>query len=353
MARTKNCSHANKTSSEVVSLKLVAQEAGVSPSTVSRYLNGTVPISEGKRAAIAKAIQKFHYVANPLASSLAGGKSRCIGVITQALDSPFYGQGLLGIEDVLIEAGYIPLFVSGHWNEADERRCISSLESRRVDGIIILTPSMSDIELLKQSDKTPMVITGRNLQSNSLRSLDFDNFSGSLMATEHLISLGHKQIAFINGSPGHSDAVQRFQGYRTALQYHGISYNPVLSARGNFLESGGKEATDLLLASGTKFTAIMAANDQMAYGAALSIYNHGLRVPDDISLVGFDDLNSSTYFIPPLTTVRHSIFEIGKVAANAMIELIEGKAPQMMVMPPQLVVRESTQPPLLKPKNKR
>jgi LacI family transcriptional regulator len=135
-------------SNSATSLKMVAIEAGVSSSTVSRFLNGTAKVNGPKRVAIEAAIRKLKFVPDPMASGLAGGKSRCVGVITQALDSPFYGQGLLGIEDVLLASNYAPLFMSGHWREDDERRCIASLQGRRVDGIIILTPCLPDAALL-------------------------------------------------------------------------------------------------------------------------------------------------------------------------------------------------------------
>lgn len=329
-------------SNSATSLKMVAIEAGVSSSTVSRFLNGTAKVNGPKRVAIEAAIRKLKFVPDPMASGLAGGKSRCVGVITQALNSPFYGQGLLGIEDVLLASNYAPLFMSGHWREDDERRCIASLQGRRVDGIIILTPCLPDAALLEQVERTPIVVTGRALSAPRLVSLDFDNFSGARMATEHLISLGHTRIAFIKGALSHPDGVERFGGYRAALKDHGIAYDPKLVVLGDFQESGGRQAALRLLRAGTRFTAIFAANDQMAVGAALALHEEGLRVPDDVSLVGFDDLSGSPYTLPPLTTVKHSIYEIGKLAAEAMIKLINGETPQPKVPPPQLVVRGST-----------
>ncbi|HUX82108.1 MAG TPA: LacI family DNA-binding transcriptional regulator [Halothiobacillus sp.] len=327
----------------VSTLEMVAAKAGVSPSTVSRFLNGTATVSEAKRMAIEAAIKKLNFVANPIASGLAGGKSRCIGVVTQAIDSPFYGRGLMGIEEVLIAADYVPLFVSSHWREQDEMRCISSLEGRRVDGIIILTACLPDKTLLDVAKRTPMVITGRDLGSGQLISLKFDHYNGARMATEHLISLGHRQIAFLKGTPSHPDATERLNGYRAALKAHDIPYDPKLTARGDFGEASGEKATQLLFNSGVKFSAIFAANDQMAYGAYSALYQLGLRIPDDISVVGFDDLPASSFISPPLTTVKHSIYEIGKIAAQTMIQLIGGSAPSPEAPPPELIIRKSTQ----------
>lgn len=326
------------------SLRRVTELAGVSASTVSRYLNGTAHVSEEKRIAIERAIQKTGFVADPIASGLAGGKSRCIGVITQSLDSPFYGQCLLGIEDVLHDAQYLPLFVSGHWREADERRCIAMLERRRVDGLIILTSCLSDAVLLDHSEKIPLVITGRNLQSDQLLSLYFDNYQGGLMATTHLIEQGHRHIAFIKGMQSHPDAVDRYRGYRAALKMHGIEHDAALVKQGNFIEEGGLHATRELLDGGKDFSAIFAANDQMAMGAALALSERGLSVPDDMSLVGFDDLVYSAYCQPPLTTVRHSMYETGRVAATAMMAMLNNQEPQFDAPKPQLMIRNSTRP---------
>jgi LacI family transcriptional regulator len=326
----------------VSTLEMVAAAAGVSPSTVSRYLNGTAGVSVVKSAAIKVAIKKLNFISNPIASGLAGGKSRCVGVITQVLGSPFYGQGLLGIENVLLAANYAPLFVSSHWRDEDEMRCINFLESRRVDGIIILTACLPDSVLIEKAKQTPMVITSRNLSSDQLVSLNFDDYHGAKMATEHLIKLGHKRIAFLKGTPSHPDAMERLRGYRAALKESDIPYDASLTARGDFLESGGEKAMQKLLESKVPFTAIFAANDQMAYGASLALYHRGMSVPADISLVGFDDLITSTYSLPPLTTVRHSIYETGEIAAKSIIQLIDKQTPHPVTIAPELIVRNST-----------
>lgn len=331
----------------ITTLEMVASEARVSPATVSRFLNGTAKVSDIKRAAIETAIKKLNFVSNPIASGLAGGKSRVIGVITQELGSPYYGQAMAGIEEVLIAANYAPLFVSGHWNEDIEMSCINFLEGRRVDGIIILTACLPDEMLIDRSMRTPIVVTSRNLHSDRLVSLNFDNYTGSKMAAEHLIGLGHTRIAFIKGSSSHPDAIERLRGYRAALKAHGIPYDPHLCLQGNFLESGGERTTRQLLQSGIKFTAIFAANDQMAYGAALALYNHGLRVPIDISLVGFDDLLTSSLTLPPLTTVSLTSGDIGKIAAQSILRLIGNETKAPLIPPPELVIRKSTQPPHL------
>ena len=328
----------------IATLEMVAQAAGVSPSTVSRILNGTAVVSELKKQAVDDAIARLGYVPNPVARGLAGGRTLSVGVVTQAIDSPFYGASLRGIEDELNPAGYSPLFVSGHWNAADEARCIAVLRSRRVDGIVVLTGRMPDAALKACAKTLPVVVTGRALKAPGLCALNFDNVEGGRLATQHLIELGHSRIAFIAGDPEHGDATARLRGYRSALEAAGIAYDPGLVAPGEFHEIDGLRAVDKLLGSGQRFTAIFAANDQMANGAALGLHRRGLRVPDDVSIVGFDDLPSALYSIPPLSTVHQPAYESGRLAAAAMLQLLAGTVPTLEMPAPQLIARESSGP---------
>ena len=322
-------------------LEEVAKAAGVSPSTVSRILNGTAVVSEAKQKAVGDAIAKLGFVPNPIARGLAGGRTLSIGVITQAIDSPYYGAALRGIEDVLDPSGYCPLFVSGHWNDAAEARCIDVLRSRRVDGIIVLTGHLADQALKTCARTVPVVVTGRTLKAPGLFSLNFDNFEGGRLATRHLIELGHRHIAFITGDPEHPDATERMRGYRAALAESGISYDPSLVVPGAYTEQSGLLAVDRLLTERLRFTAIFAANDQMAFGAALGLQRRSLRVPEDISIVGFDDLPTSLYAIPPLSTVHQPAYELGRLAASAILQLIAGNRPTVEIPAPRLIARES------------
>jgi len=323
-------------------LEMVAREAGVSPSTVSRILNGTAKVSEEKSQAIHKAIAKLNFIPNPIAQGLARGKSQTIGVITQAIDSPFFAEGLRGIEDRLEVVGYTPLFISGHFRQNDERACFKQLLARRVDGIIVLHGCLPNAFFVAQAKRLPLVVTGRTLAAKSLHSIHFDNFEGARLATRHLLELGHEHIACITGPSDHPNAVDRLRGYRSALTEAGIAIHPELTAQGDFHEAQGGIAVQQLMDSRIPFTAILACNDQSAYGAGLQLYRKGLRIPDDISLVGFDDLQTSGFTIPPLTTVRIGIYEIGKAAAMAIVDLIEGRIPHQTAPAPELIVREST-----------
>jgi LacI family transcriptional regulator len=325
-----------------VTLEQVARHAGVSPSTVSRILNGTAVVSDDKKQAVQDAIRTLGFVPNPVARGLAGGRSLSIGVVTQAIDSPFYGAALRGIEDTLGAAGYSPLFVSGHWNPDEEARCIDVLRARRVDGLIVLTGRLSDAALRALARQLPVVVTGRSLKAPGLVSLDFDNVLGARLATAHLLAQGHRRVVFIGGDPRHPDAQQREAGFRAAFADAGVAVDPALMTVGDYQEAGGRFAVERLLDAGQHFTAVFAANDQMAFGAALALHRRGLRVPQDVSLVGFDDLASASYSIPPLTTVHQPVLDLGRTAAAAMLDLLAGRRADATLPPPQLVVREST-----------
>lgn len=327
-----------------VTLAMVAELAQVSPSTVSRILNGTAVVSDEKRQAIDAAIAKLKFVPNPVARGLAGGRTLSIGVITQALDSPFYGSALIGIERELLKAGYSALFVSGHWDSMKESRCIDVLRARRVDGIIVLTGRLSDRKLKECARELPVVVTGRSLAAEGIYAINFDQQGGARMATEHLIQQGHRQIAFITGNMEHPDAREREAGYRLALQQAGIGLNPDLIVNGLYSEESGMAAAAELMARRVPFTAVFAANDQMAVGASLHFHRCGKRVPQEVAMIGFDDLSVCAYMNPPLSSVHHPAGEMGRLAASAMISLLQGHEPKVQAPAPTLAVRQSSSP---------
>lgn len=326
----------------VVTLEQVAELAGVSPSTVSRILNGTAAVSQAKKDAVQAAIQELGFRPNPVARGLAGGRTLTIGVVTQIISSPFYGEALLGIERELERAGYVPIFVSGNWHEDDERKAIDALLSRRVDGIIVLAGRLSDEMLLKLTAGLPTVVVGRQIEGPQLYSFAFDNRQGARLATQHLIEQGHRRIAFIAGDLLHDDAVERQNGFLDAMAAAGLPVDPKLIVQSDFTAAGGMLAVSRLLECDAPFTALFVSNDEMAMGACLGLHRRNLRVPDDVSLVGFDDVVMTRYTMPPLTTVRQSVYEIGSEAATAMLEMLRGGRPKARLPEPELIVREST-----------
>jgi LacI family transcriptional regulator len=326
-------------------LRMVAREAGVSASTVSRIINGTVNVSDERKQAVEAAIAKFDFRPNAAARGLALGKTLTIGVVAQAIDSPFYGEGLRGIEACLRQRGYAPLFMSGNWHEEDEDRCMGELIARGVDGIIVFAGRLSDTKLKRYAKEVTVVVTGRQLRSKGLFSLQIDDRRGAMLAVRHLLELGHRRIAFITGSEDHPDAIERLGGYKKALEEAGIGFDPRLVAVGDWHEEGGLRATLELLDARTHFTALFCVNDQTAYGALLGLFRKGLSVPGDVSVVGFDDLPASLYRVPPLTSVRQSIGILGEQSVQAMLDLLAGNRPRLTPPPVELVVRESTAAP--------
>ena len=322
----------------------VARAARVSPSTVSRILNGTARVSEGKRRAVAGAIARLGFRPNLLARGLRKGRGMTLGILTQSVDSPFFTASLKGIEEGLAGTGYAPLVVSGHWNPQEEAERVALLISRQVDGIIILTGDLTEAQIDDFSRSVPIVVTGRKLPpGGNVFSIGVDNVRGGYLATRHLIDLGHKRIAHLAGPDEHVDAIHRLAGYRKALKEAELLHDPRLTVNAAFEASGGLLAVNQLLESRRPFSAVFAANDESAYGARLGLHRRGIRVPEDVSLVGYDDLPGCMYTTPPLTTVRQPLLEIGRRAARALLDLLAGRMPTVDgALDVELIVRETT-----------
>jgi LacI family transcriptional regulator len=327
---------------QAVTLRVIAREAGVSTSTVSRIINGTVNVSDELKRAVDSAIARHDFRPNAAARGLALGRTMTVGVVTQAIDSPFYAEGLRGIEHRLQQAGYAALFMSGNWSEDDEKRCMREFISRGVDGIIMFSGRLSDTTLREFATGVPIVVTGRTLRAKGILSLPIEDRLGAMLAVRHLVELGHRRIGFIAGSENHPDATERLEGYKAALQEADIAFDPRLVLPGDWHEEGGQKATLQLLDSGIPFTALFCVNDQTAYGAYLALFRKGLGVPKDVSIVGFDDLPSSSYSLPPLTSVRQSVRVLGERSAEAILGLLGGRRPRISVPAVEVLVREST-----------
>lgn len=319
----------------------VARVAGVSAATVSRLLNGTAKVSDDKRQAIEQAIERLNYKPNVLAQNLKTGSSRTVGILTQSLASGYFADAMAGVDDALQGTGYAPLIVSGHWHADEEAERIELLIARRVDGLVILSGNLEDAQILALSEQVPIVVFGRDLQGPRTYGFSLDNYRGACDAVEHLVAHGHRDIAFIAGPSDHRDALARLAGYRDTLAKHGIKPQRKLVLPGDFSESGGLRAVERLLASSQRFTAIFAANDLTAYGARLALFRRGIAVPDQVSVVGFDDLHSSMYTTPPLTTVRQPLFDVGQRLGRAILRMIRQQPLELEVPEPSLVVRES------------
>ncbi|MFK7601668.1 LacI family DNA-binding transcriptional regulator [Deinococcus sp. SM5_A1] len=330
--------------SATVTLMHVAREAGVSPSTVSRILNGTANVTPDKRERVEAVITRLNFTPNVQAQALANGRSFSVGVLTQNISSPFYGETLAGIERGLEGSLYYPLVVSGHWNAEQEQQALDLLMRRRVDAMIVLGGVIQDEALQQVAARVPLVAVGRDVLGLTERCVLIDNREGIRQVVRHLAELGHREVAYISGLETQQDAVERREGFETAMRELGLPLHPELMRRGDYTEASGEQEAGDLLRLGVPFSALVCANDQMALGARLALYRRGVRVPDDVSLTGFDDLFSSRYTTPPLTTVHQAVNELGQQAAETVLSLLAGELPQMTPYVPRLIVRESTGP---------
>ncbi|WP_288482529.1 LacI family DNA-binding transcriptional regulator [uncultured Deinococcus sp.] len=310
-----------------VTLAEVAREAGVSPSTVSRILNGTARVKGDKEQSVRRAIDLLGYRPNAFARGLATGASGSIGVLTQDIASPFYNDALSGIERGLMGSGYSPIIISGHWRTDEEEHAVELLLARRVEALIVLGGQLPDQELRDLAARLPVAVLGRPLDLSEYggASLALNNRQASRDLVTHLLDRGHRVIGHIMGLADQEDAQERLGGYRDALESRGVAYVPSLVVQGDFREPSGLIGMQRLLAAHPDITAAFCANDQMAYGARLALYRLGIRVPEDVSLVGFDDLPGSCYTTPPLTSVRQPMEEMGQWLARFVLGRLLGE----------------------------
>ncbi|MCB9419680.1 MAG: substrate-binding domain-containing protein [Ardenticatenaceae bacterium] len=323
----------------------IAEKANVSPSTVSRVLRNSAGVAQKKRDAVMQAVTELDYRPNIFAQSLASGQSMTIGVLTQNFGSPFYDGILQGILQGLEGTDYWPLFADGRWQPAIEQQALDLLLDRRVDGIIVLGGQTTEERLQRIAANIPLVVVARELKMMPEHCLYVDNFQAAYRATKYLLEMGHRDIAHITAPVVYQESVddifKRYQGYQQALRDMGFEPDPRLVVEGNLQQQSGVLAVEMLLSRGRPFSAIFSANDQMSFGARLALFRRGIRVPEDVSLIGFDDEASAAYMVPPLTTSRQPSVEMGQAAAQAILDLMNGKTPTLPCFQAHLIVRES------------
>ena len=327
---------------QAVTVYDIALAAGVSPATVSRVLRGTSPVAEEKRQKVLAATESLHYRPNPMAQDLASGRSQTVGLVIPDTVSSFWGRLVKGIESALRAQDYHLLIVSAETWET-ETRALDLLVNHQVDGLVIAGGWTLEEDVVAVVGELPIVAVCRAFREDSR--IFVPNREGARRAVEHLLELGHLEIAHISGIAEAADAQERAAGYRDALEAAGVAFDPALVAEGDFRMGGGVTAMDRLIDSQAAFTAVFAASDQTALGAMLSLHRRGLKVPDDVSVVGFDDETFAAYCWPPLTTVHQPIFEMGQSAANHLIARFRGGNPPLPSFDAPLLVRQSTAPP--------
>jgi LacI family transcriptional regulator len=332
-------------------LRDVAAMAGVHPATASRALNpGTRSLISARTAdRVLRAAEQLGYQPNAVARSLRTSRSSSIGVVVPDLTNPLFPPIVRGIEDALAPHGYVLLIVNTDNDPAHEDRLIASLRSRSVDGLILATARLGH-PLLRVPDAggLPVVLANRRTEGLPFPSVTADDASGIHAAVAHLVGLGHRRIAHIAGPQDTSTGLGRLRAFRSAMHEHGVPVDGTLIRRTSaWLEDEGARALSDLLDAGTEFSAVFAGNDMLALGCYDVLAERGLRCPDDLSIVGFNDMPLVDKLQPGLTTVRIPHYDIGWEAGRLMLEQLTRGEQQAkaVLMPVSLSVRHSTGPP--------
>ena len=325
----------------------VARRAGVSIATVSRVLNATTPVAEDKRRRVVAAAEALGYTPNEVARSLLGKATGGLGVLLPSVSGEFFSEFLNGLDRATHQNGFFLMISTSHRNLDEMSVALKSLH-RRVDGLITMAPEGDAAQLRALlPERAPCVLVNTDAEGLACDAFNFDNYRGGFLATEHLLSLGHRRIAMLKGPARAFDARERLRGYRAALRAYGQEPAPELEITGDYTSEAGKRAAETLLAMDPRPTAVFAANDQSALALIGALQNEGLSVPEALSVVGFDDIPSVRYASPPLTSIHVPIRDVAMRAVERLVERVRDRhaVPQQRVLPVELVVRQSTAPP--------
>lgn len=329
------------------SIKDIARIANVSHSTVSRALRNSPRVKRETIERIRRIAEESGYRASAVARSLATRRTRMIGVVVTSITDPFAAAVVRGIEEVAGDHGYAVLLANSNADPEREMRVVHSIEERRVDGIIVTASRVGALHVPMLSwMKIPIVLLNNQHPSEFVHSVMIENTAASRNATRYLIELGHRRIAYLGDRNGRHSDTERFGGYREALDAAEIPFAPELVVHGDGTPEGGMNAMARLLALAARPTAVFCYDDMTALGAMRQIRAYGLSVPQDISVVGFDDLPVAQYIEPPLTTVRQPMPDMGRMAMTAMLDLLAGSSAKHNIkVAGELVIRGSTAPP--------
>ena len=329
----------------MISIKDIAREARVSHSTVSRALRNSPLVNAQTAKLIHRIASEKGYVASAVARSLVTKHTNTIGVVVTTVADPFAGEVIGGIEEFAHARGYSVILAASHSDPARELQAVQSFQERRVDGVLVMASRIGAHYLpILSGMKAPIVLINSHHPGEFIYSVRIDDFAGARTATLHLIDLGHKRVAYIGDRFGFQSDAARFAGYRQQLEDAALDFQPDLVVRGDGGPAGGLEAMSRLLSLSHPPTAVFCYNDRQALGAMRAVREHGLRVPSDISIVGFDDLFLSSYADPPLTTVQQPKHEMGWQALEILLELLGGGKPASRITTGTLIVRQSTAP---------
>jgi LacI family transcriptional regulator len=332
-------------------LRDVAAAARVHPATASRALNPEtrILVSEDTARRVAAAAARLGYRPNPVARSLRTRRSHTVGVLIPDLNNPLFPPIVRGLEDKLAAAGYVALIGNTDADASRERLIFEQMRARHVDGFVLATATLHDRLLAEvAAADLPVVLMNRLSQDYSFPSVSVDNEQGARMAISHLVRLGHTRIAHIAGPQEASTGVSRLRGFREGMAAHGLEViEDLITYAGRYtIEEGARCVRELLTVQGG-FTAVAAANDMLAVGCYAALDEAGLQCPDDISVIGFNDMPFIDRLRPPLTSVRFPHYQLGTEAAQLLLERIgEREGPvKILYLAPELVVRKSVAAP--------
>jgi DNA-binding LacI/PurR family transcriptional regulator len=335
-----------------MNIKAVAKKAGVSTATVSRTINGSNKVTPITAERVRRAIEALHFYPNTNARSLGSGRSNLYGLIISDITNPFFPELVKAFEDIAVEHGQEVLIANTNYDPARMEGCVTRMIQRKVDGVAIMTSEMEDrlIQVMSHKD-IPLVFMDVGTPGPGVSRVVVDHAAGVSMAMDHLIGLGHRRIAFISGPLNLFSARCRLGAFKESLKRHGLSRDPDLIQEANHRADGGHAAMKRILDSGTTLTAVVASNDLTAIGALGAIHDRGMKVPDDISIVGYDDIILSAFTQPSLTTLRLPRSEIATAAFRALYNARQIDASSKKVhdgtnqnIQPALVLRNSTGP---------
>ncbi|WP_025130158.1 LacI family DNA-binding transcriptional regulator [Pseudomonas sp. PH1b] len=330
----------------MATIKDVAALAGISYTTVSHVLNKTRPVSEEVRVKVEAAIQQLDYVPSAVARSLKAKTTATIGLLVPNSLNPYFAELARGIEDYCERNGYCVILCNSDDNPQKQRNYLRVLLEKRIDGLIV-TSAGGDSGLAQglAGVRTPMVIVDRGLEGVDADLVRIDHHHGAYLATRHLLELGHRDIACIGGPANTSVAQMRLAGFHQALQEAGVEVPAGRILESDFSSTGGYRAAAQLLERDPP-SAIFAANDMMGIGVLRAAAERNIRVPSELSVIGFDDILMSRYVFPALTTVGQSILQLGETAAELLLRRIASRdlPVDQRIVTPNIVLRESTAP---------
>ncbi|WP_428241260.1 LacI family DNA-binding transcriptional regulator [Gynuella sp.] len=328
----------------MATIRQISKHAQVSIATVSRVINNSKWVAEATREKVLDAINELGYRSNKTPGSIDSFRSNIVGLVVSDLSGPFFGDMMHNIEDVLRQEGRQMIVSNGHGDLSQEREAIHFLLKHHCDALILHLDAMSDEEIIGfvQAQKTPVVLINRYIPALAKNCIAMDNEQGGYLAAKSLLDRGHRKLVCLTGPLFKPDARSRFQGFRRAVEEYGLRFSEDRVVEADFNESSGAKAISRILKRNLPFTGVVCGNDLMAIGAIRRLQEYQLKVPDDVSVVGYDDVMLAGYFQPSLATVRVPVNRMAQQAAKLAISLSQHqKCDINRIFKPDLVLRQS------------